>query len=154
MPKRNEPIDVFQLIETRGPDECWNWKGRSISKDRPYFHLNGSKVVAYRVVFDLMNPEKLKPDEVVRHKCDNPMCCNPAHLERGTHVQNMQDMVDRDRHGLPKTVVRAIRRLLEEGRTHKAIADLYGVSRETVTAINNDRVHTHEEDYEASHDKE
>jgi DNA-binding NarL/FixJ family response regulator len=50
-------------------------------------------------------------------------------------------MMERDRHGLPATVVRSIRRLLSEGRSHSDIAELYGLSRETITAINNNRSH-------------
>ena len=37
--------------------------------------------------------------EVVRHKCDNPRCINPEHLEGGTQVDNMQDCVKRNRLG-------------------------------------------------------
>jgi len=35
--------------------------------------------------------------EVVRHRCDNPRCINPVHLERGTQLDNVRDRVERDR---------------------------------------------------------
>lgn len=37
--------------------------------------------------------------EVVRHKCDNPRCINPDHLEGGTQLDNVQDCIKRNRLG-------------------------------------------------------
>lgn len=34
---------------------------------------------------------------VVRHKCDNPSCTNPDHLELGTRRQNVMDKIKRGR---------------------------------------------------------
>lgn len=39
----------------------------------------------------------IPPGTVVRHKCDNPRCINPDHLELGTQADNVQDMIDRGR---------------------------------------------------------
>ena len=78
-------------------------------------------------------------DRIARHSCDNPVCFNPHHLSWGNHQDNMDDMVERERHGMPRTVVRAILRLRAEGRTQKEVAELYGVSREAISAIDTGR---------------
>lgn len=37
--------------------------------------------------------------EVVRHRCDNPRCINPQHLEAGTQLDNVHDCISRGRLG-------------------------------------------------------
>lgn len=146
----NEPIDVFQHIEMNGPTECWPWTGAWGGKardKRPYFMANGKRTMSYRWVYELVNGVELKPTDMILHSCDNggwPIGCNnPNHLSVGTHAENTQQMTDRQRHGLPGTVVRAIRRLLDQGQTQEEIARLYGLTRETISAIKNQRAYKH-----------
>lgn len=143
MARKNTPVDVFRFINMMNGDitKCWPWKRKLNKKDgRPYFVVDGKERPAYVIVLELASGEDAG-DRVARHKCDVEDCCNPSHLSWGTHQDNSDDMMERDRHGVPKTVLRAIRKLLGEGRTHRSIAELYGLSRETVTAINRGRSH-------------
>ncbi len=81
---------------------------------------------------------------VVRHKCDNPPCVNPEHLEIGTRKQNSQDMAERDRSTFyeknPQAVLtqeeaRQIRCLRALGVTGRWCALTYGVSPSTVSFV-------------------
>jgi hypothetical protein len=140
--KSNSLKDVFIYINLHDGDAsvCWEWTRPC--KDRPYFTVQGEKLLSYRIVFELVHGP-LAEGELVRHTCDNPICCNPYHLVRGTHEDNMEDVKERDRHGMPSHVVRAIRKLLAEGRTQDDIASLYGISRKTVSAIKTGRTKSH-----------
>jgi DNA-binding XRE family transcriptional regulator len=143
VPKDTQPTRVFKQINMHGGDltVCWEWIGEVNKKDgRPYITVDGKRRPSYTVVFELYSGEPAQ-NRVCRHSCDNPTCCNPNHLSWGSHQDNSNDMMDRDRHGMPATVVRAIRKLIKAGRSHEDIAELYGVARETITAINNMRSH-------------
>ena len=136
--KRNTAIDVFRHINMMKGDHnvCWEWTGRVNKGDgRPYFRYDGKRMASYVCVYELHSGKELEKSQVVRHSCDNPVCCNPFHLSIGSHQENMNDMVERERHGLPKIAVKAIKKLREEGKTQKECAALYGVSREAVSAI-------------------
>jgi hypothetical protein len=146
MSRKNKAIDVFQYVDmTGGPDACWNWKGALSQKGRPYFSLDGKKQLAYRVVYKLVKGS-LPDDKMIRHKCDNSQCCNPSHHELGDHQENMNDMKERERHGLPHHTVKAIRKLAAAGVMHKIIAERYGIGRSTVTEIVNRVSYNHVED--------
>jgi len=62
--------------------------------------VKGKMKLAHRVVYCEHNGIALESikGRVVRHRCDNPSCINPLHLEIGTQAQNVADAVERDRH--------------------------------------------------------
>lgn len=145
MSRRNRATDVFKQIKMGAPTECWPWTGGVSAKGRPYFSLDGKKQLAYRVVYALVKGE-CPDDKMILHSCDNPVCCNPNHHTLGTHQENMNEMKQRERHGMPHHTVKAIRTLIKRGEPHQKIADLYGIGRSTVTEIGTGVSYSHVED--------
>jgi len=150
--RRGPKITTSELFWSRvdssaGASGCWEWTGsrhyRGYGRFGRYRELH--ETFAHRFAWadkfgDI--PEGIE----VRHKCDNPPCCNPDHLELGTHQENMNDMVERKR--LPvRRGEQGARVILKEhqvleirsrahAREHRGvIAADYGVSTSTVGAI-------------------
>lgn len=89
-------------VEKKSPNECWEWIGATDSKGYGKFFSceDGSHklLISHRIAYFLANG--VDPgDEVVCHSCDNPLCCNPAHLWLGTHQDNIDDMCRKGRQG-------------------------------------------------------
>lgn len=63
------------------------------------FKYKGKLETAHRVAYCFARGIPLThiQGSVVRHKCDNPRCINPRHLLLGTHQDNMNDKVARNR---------------------------------------------------------
>ena len=88
-------------VEMRGPDECWPFTGKPID-NRGYGGVwhDGRRERAHRLAWRLANNAETVPKGmVVCHSCDNPPCCNPAHLFIGTHTDNMRDSARKGRLG-------------------------------------------------------
>jgi hypothetical protein len=82
------------------PDECWEWQGARCDK-LPYGKCGGSpntgpRTMAHRKAWALIYGP-IPAGMLVLHRCDNPPCCNPAHLYLGTHKDNYRDMASRGR---------------------------------------------------------
>jgi len=153
MRAKNRKIDVFRVIDmSAGPNKCWPFTGKLNSKGRPYFTADGEKWLAYRLTYELVHGEGSITGAIARHTCDNEVCCNPSHIVPGDHQDNMNDMKERERHGLPHHTVRAIRRLGDMGIAHSAIADRFGVARSTVSEMVERKNYKHVKDEEECSD--
>lgn len=141
-----------------GPDACWEWKRSKHPQGYGQWRPYGVKTKLYRthrMVWEFANGPI--PDGMhICHTCDNPPCCNPAHLFLGTAKDNMQDKAakgrapGRDMHGLnnprakltEKDVI-AIREAAALGARHLDIANQYGVAKSHITGIVNRRHWSH-----------
>jgi hypothetical protein len=81
-------VQFHNKVKKGNPDECWIWQGRL--NPAGYGMVLGY-TRAHRVAYELHYGEFDYKLEIL-HKCDNPSCCNPAHLRAGTHGDNMADM--------------------------------------------------------------
>lgn len=96
MTKQTLEERFWSKVAIAGPDDCWPWLGARKQTGHGDFGIGSKTVRAHRFAYEFQNgpiPEGL----VVRHKCGFAPCCNPFHLELGTHTENMRDKA-RDKH--------------------------------------------------------
>lgn len=108
--------------------DCWTWTAGRSSLNYGRFQINEKgwrngrpvqkHVIAHRLAWELTHGP-VSDDLVVMHICDNPPCCNPAHLRPGTQGENVRDCAGKgriasgDRHGSRTKPERVMR-----GETH------------------------------------
>lgn len=83
-----------KVDKSAGAESCWPWKG-AVHRDgygRAHDRDGAKKMkIAHRLCYEYA--KGAIPDGLdVCHSCDNPICCNPAHLWTGTASDNMRDM--------------------------------------------------------------
>lgn len=140
----------WSKVEKHGPDECWEWQAYTGSKGYGTFKVDGKTLLAHRFSYEIVNGP-IKGGLFVRHKCDNPRCVNPKHLELGTHADNMRDMVERGRgasnkgtsHGRSKLTENEVREIRANPRSERKIAADFNISPALVGYIRRRKLWTH-----------
>ena len=91
-------IDRFWLMvdKSGGPDACWLWTAGRRPDGYGIVNWFGKTQKAHRLSYAL-STGAIPSEACVLHRCDNPPCCNPAHLWLGTRVENVADMVAKGR---------------------------------------------------------
>jgi hypothetical protein len=144
--KRKTFEDVWEFVKKGNPDDCWEWQGY---KARGYGSMMVSRVAyyAHRLVYGLTYPNSItfkapkdkSLKQFIMHKCDNPACCNPNHMELGSQEDNNKDAKNKGRarglknekHNLSvlsNEQVAQIRLFHGHGWSQKEMSDMFGVS--------------------------
>jgi len=89
-----KPFDSH-VDRSGGPDACWPWTGSKTKDGYGVFWATGADgsrrtVYAHRYALKRKLSHRLG-DLHALHTCDNPPCCNEAHLFPGTPLDNAHD---------------------------------------------------------------
>lgn len=127
---------------------CWIWtagtrpNGKGVLYPR-HWTDGGKSVGAHRFSFELVNGP-IPKSMFVCHKCDMPLCVNPAHLFVGTHLDNMKDMVlkkrsftgnGEDKKGRAKLTNQEANEIRIADISQHKLAVIFGVSQTTISRI-------------------
>lgn len=137
----NEILEILQDNSYQDND-CFIWDGHTVS-GYGTICFNGKQDYIHRLVYRYMICEELP--EVVRHSCDTKRCWNPDHLLGGTHADNVNDKVSRDRHCYGKThynssITEEIAHNIKHNKITKEEAIKLGASKSTYYGIKSGRI--------------
>lgn len=112
------------------------------------FGREGNHVGTHRIAWVLANQKTIPHRHHICHTCDNPPCCNPAHLFLGSSRDNVNDANKKGHktgkphygsaNGLAKASDDTIRLIRQMGTQHipqRNIARIVGLSQTTVWHI-------------------
>ena len=87
----------WNLVDKRGVNECWPWNGTTDRYGYGAFKLSTYfRAIASRFAFAIHHNAEPGAKHVC-HRCDNPPCCNPAHLFLGDAKINAADKTAKGR---------------------------------------------------------
>lgn len=156
--------DFWSKVDrSAGDGVCWPWIGSVGSGGYGQVRVGGVLLKAHRRAWALANGEPVGAGVVVLHTCDNPACCNPAHLKRGTQQENIADMKAKGRarsgpdhiwsrnrrrakgeaNGNAKLTAADVRGIRASSGNKRAIAARYGVSDVLIGKVIRREVWTH-----------
>lgn len=151
----------WSKVSRTSADACWLWIGHVEHDGYGRFRIGDRQCRAPRVAWELTNGP-IAVGLLVCHRCDNRLCCNPAHLFLGTSADNTADMISKgrstkgrrktgdvvrgERHGrarLTAADVILLRDAARYGCSRASLSVMYGISRSAVDKIINRKIWAH-----------
>ena len=81
-----------RIKRTSDANACWPWIGSRTTDGYGHMGFKGQLYRTHRLAYECANGP-IPNGMVLMHRCDNPPCCNPAHLVVGTQQENARDVV-------------------------------------------------------------
>jgi hypothetical protein len=141
----------WSYVRIGEPDECWPWKGGLFTNGYGQFRFGKKKLKAHRCAYILTNGLFPRGKPKGLHSCDNPPCCNPAHIFPGTLSDNARDRHSKGRAApcvlcplrgeenpsakLCVGQILEIRAFAQSGESQRKIAQKYNVSQSQIGNI-------------------
>lgn len=158
MSAKNTPESFWSRVAKGAPHECWEWQGARTSAGYGNLSWSGSHIQAHRVAYFLsvggialltgfkQDGRAKRYRRFVLHRCDNRLCCNPAHLFLGSMRTNLLDAYTKGRKTQPKSEhanakltpaqVRHIRRVYAAGGVRQVdLAAQFGVTQRVISLV-------------------
>jgi hypothetical protein len=86
----------WSKVKRGAPNECWPWQEGRNEQGYGRFKIGRLNHGAHRVAYLLTTGADPGKEDVL-HSCDNPPCCNPAHLSLGDDKRNAAERDARGR---------------------------------------------------------
>lgn len=147
---------LWSKIDVRSENECWVWQGAKTTAGYGVIRINYILKYAHRLTWMLHYKSDIPKKGQICHTCDNPPCCNPAHLFLGSQADNMKDAANKGRikekvhrgithhtTHLKEKDIRKIRHLGQTDIPHQEIGNYFGISRMSVNDIIHKRTWQH-----------
>ncbi len=94
--KKTRPVADRLPERLRASGDCLEFVGAKNAFGYGIIRVAGKNKMAHRVAWEIANGQ-IPEGMLVCHRCDNPPCCNAAHLFIGTQLDNVRDMWTKDR---------------------------------------------------------
>ena len=130
--KYNKPKPIEYNIDENG---CWICTSHGRDRDGySRLMINQKTTGVHRFVYARTHGS-ISNDVVVRHKCDNPTCINPDHMEIGIQSDNVRDSLKRNRHSLQKLTTNQVIEIKKSDAGSKELSERYGVNQDQINRI-------------------
>lgn len=71
-------------------NDCWRWTGSRTTQGYGQFNLNGKKMCAHQIGWQLSGKSGCRGNQVLLKICKTDLCVNPDHWEKGSRADTLR----------------------------------------------------------------